>query len=132
MLSGSSVKYQLTGFFFIEIDSVHVVHQSSPIWRNLYVWVGIFTIKFQLFWGFQIHIPRFFKPGPAELGVHLRKHNFADVHFLYPNRVGADIAIPLLFAPSHCVFKWILCGHLKPTPNAIIINMFEVISIKFW
>ena len=37
-----------------------------------------------------------------------------------------------LFQPGggHCVFKWILRGHLKPTP--IIINMFEVIFIKFW
>ena len=32
----------------------------------------------------------------------------------------------------HCVFKWILRGHLKPTPNATISNMFEVISTKFW
>ena len=37
--------------------------------------------------------------GPAELGVHLRKQNLADVHLLYPNRMGADLAIPLLFAP---------------------------------
>ena len=22
--------------------------------------------------------------------------------------------------PGHCVFKWILRGHLKPTPNATI------------
>ena len=34
--------------------------------------------------------------------------------------------------PPHCVFKWILRGHLKPTPNAIISIMFEVISIKVW
>ena len=34
--------------------------------------------------------------------------------------------------PGHFVFKCILRGHLKPTPNAIISNMFEVISIKFW
>ena len=32
----------------------------------------------------------------------------------------------------HCVFKWILRGHLMPTPNATISVMFEVISIKFW
>ena len=25
----------------------------------------------------------------------------------------------------HCVFKWILRGHLKPTPNATISNMFD-------
>ena len=23
-------------------------------------------------------------------------------------------------AGGHCVFKWILCGHLEPTPNATI------------
>ena len=33
---------------------------------------------------------------------------------------------------GHCVFKWILRGHLKPTPDAAISIMFEVISIKFW
>ena len=34
-----------------------------------------------------------------------------------------------LFLPGHCVFKWILRGHLKPPPKA---TTFEVISIKFW
>ena len=33
---------------------------------------------------------------------------------------------------GHCVFKWILRGHLNPTPRATIEIMFEVISIKFW
>ena len=33
---------------------------------------------------------------------------------------------------GHCVFKWILRRHLKPTANATISIMFEVISIKFW
>ena len=35
------------------------------------------------------------------------------------------------FPPPHCVFEWILRGHLKPTPNATIRNMFEVISFKY-
>ena len=33
---------------------------------------------------------------------------------------------------GHCVFKWILRGHFKSTPNATILIMFEVISVKFW
>ena len=32
---------------------------------------------------------------------------------------------------GHCVFKWILRRHLKPTPSATIYIMFEVISINF-
>ena len=70
--------------------------------------------------------------------------------FTYPldnlclNRLTSDWPFPLgagmsegegqggQLPPPHCVFKWILRGHLKPTPNAIISNMFEVISIKFW
>ena len=32
---------------------------------------------------------------------------------------------------GHCVFKWILRGHLKPPPSARMYIMFEVISIKF-
>jgi hypothetical protein len=42
------------------------------------------------------------------------------------------VAHSILALPPHCVFKWILRGHFKPTPNAIIINMFEVISITYW
>ena len=38
----------------------------------------------------------------------------------------------VLVGGEHCVFKWILRGHLKPTPNATISIMFEFISIKFW
>ena len=47
----------------------------------------------------QLNSPVVMSTGPAELGVHLRKQNLADVHLLYPNRVGADLAIPLLFVP---------------------------------
>ena len=49
-----------------------------------------FTIKCQLFWGFQIRIDSSnATTGPAELGVHLGKQNLADVHLLYSNRVGS-------------------------------------------
>ena len=33
---------------------------------------------------------------------------------------------------GRCVFKWILRGHFKPTPNATIQIMFVGISIIFW
>ena len=36
-----------------------------------------------------------------------------------------------LSQPGHCVFKWILGGHFNPPPNATILIMFEVISIRF-
>ena len=32
----------------------------------------------------------------------------------------------------HCVFKWVLRGHLKPTPGATIEIMFEVNTVNFW
>jgi hypothetical protein len=32
---------------------------------------------------------------------------------------------------GHCVLKWILRGHFKPTPFATMVIMFEVISIYF-
>ena len=31
---------------------------------------------------------------------------------------------------GHCVFKWILFGHLKPPPSLTIKIMFEVIYVK--
>ena len=47
----------------------------------------------------QLSSPVVMSKGPAELVEHLRKQNLAHVHLLYPNRLGADLAIPLLFAP---------------------------------
>ena len=82
----------------------------------LYVWVGILLLSVRCFGVFkfvyilqtpqvQLNSPVVMSTGPAELGVHLRKQNLADVHLLYPNRVGADLAIPLLFVPPPAHFS---------------------------
>ena len=49
----------------------------------------------------QLNSPAVMSTEPAELGVHLHKQNLADV--IYSNLIGwgADLAIPLLFAPPH-------------------------------
>ena len=70
--------------------------------------------------------------GPAELGVHLRKQNLADVHLLYPNRVGADLAIPLLFVPPpRPFFDFTPALPIYGPGNKVELNVFVVCNYEY-
>ena len=54
------------------------------------------------------------------------------IFFLGSLEVQLTLFQPVGRGGGQCAFKWILCGHFKPTPSATISIMLEVISIKFW
>ena len=104
--------------------SVHFLEKAKKLnkfVRNMYLQINKVLNEVQFF--IMCHLITTYIDKKKEGGVIKKssevKWQRVDVH-VYPLKGG------------RCVFKWILRGHFKPTPNATIQIMFVGISIIFW
>ena len=77
-------------------------------------------------WHWLMVIAEFISLAIYILSLIILKDIFGKFFFLYFNQPSDKGPSINNVSSGHCVFKWILRGHLKPTPSATIKIMFEV------